>query len=106
MEAQQEWRYALCFTPTRNAIGASAGIAARALFYTDQKGGAKLSQQECQYALYTQTKETQLYAGIATRPDIAFAVSRLSRFNQQPTVKGGYSTAGTPMNIFERNNFL
>ena len=25
-----------------------------------------------------------LYAGIATRPDIAFAVSRLSRFNQQP----------------------
>ena len=34
--------------------------------------------------LYQRKIGSLLYAGIATRPDIAFAVSRLSRFNQQP----------------------
>ena len=34
--------------------------------------------------LYQRKIRSLLYAGIATRPDIAFAVSRLSRFNQQP----------------------
>ena len=35
--------------------------------------------------LYQRKIRSLLYAGIATRSDIAFAVSRLSRFNQQPT---------------------
>lgn len=35
--------------------------------------------------LYQRKVGSLLYAGIATRPDIAFAVSRLLRFNQQPT---------------------
>ena len=34
--------------------------------------------------LYQRKIRSLLYAGIATRPDIAFAVSRLSRFNQHP----------------------
>ena len=36
------------------------------------------------WTLYQRKIGLLLYAGIATRPDIAFAVSRLSRFNQQP----------------------
>ena len=39
---------------------------------------------EASRTLYQQKIGSLLYAGIATRPDIAFAVSRLSRFNQQP----------------------
>ena len=34
--------------------------------------------------LYQQKVGSLLFAAIATRPDIAFAVSRLSRFNQRP----------------------
>ena len=39
---------------------------------------------EASRTLYQRKIGSLLYAGIATRPDIAFAVSRLSRFNQQP----------------------
>ena len=39
---------------------------------------------EASRTLYQRKIGSFLYAGIATRPDIAFAVSRLSRFNQQP----------------------
>ena len=38
---------------------------------------------EASRTLYQQKIGSFLYAGIATRPDITFAVSRLSRFNQQ-----------------------
>ena len=34
--------------------------------------------------LYQRKVGSLLFAAIATRPDIAFAVSRLSRFNQRP----------------------
>ena len=37
--------------------------------------------------LYQQKIRFLLYAAIATRPDIAFAVSRLSRFNIQPEMR-------------------
>ena len=40
---------------------------------------------ESSKTLYQRKIGSLLYAGIATRPDIAFAVLRLSRFNQQPT---------------------
>ena len=44
----------------------------------------KKQPTEASRTLYQRKIGFLLYAGIATRPDIAFAVSRLSRFNKQP----------------------
>ena len=45
--------------------------------------GEEISTAENQ-TLYQQMIGTLLYAALGTRPDIAYAVTRLSRYNQNP----------------------
>ena len=75
------WKICVDLAPTpEGRLPATPMEPAELLPLTDQEK----QPTEASRTLYQRKIGSLLYAGIATRPDIAFAVSRLSRFNQQP----------------------
>ena len=69
----------LASTPSEGRLPATLMEPAELLPLTDQEK----QPTEASRTLYQRKIGLLLYAGIATRPNIAFAISRLSRFNQQ-----------------------